>query len=188
MSISFNEVTSGMGLNINGDIYIVLDYQHVKPGKGAAFMKSRIKNVKTQQVLEKTFRASDKLDDVVLEERKLQNLYKSTEGVHFMDLTTYEEIVISEGVLGDEAKFLQDNLQITGTCYNNQVLKINLPTFIETDIISTEPGIKGDSSRSGTKPATIDTGATILVPLFISTADRIKVDTRTGTYVERVKK
>ena len=177
-----------MGLRINGDIFLVTEYSHVKPGKGSAFVRVKLKNVKSQQVLNRTFKTADKLDDVILEERKLQNLYRSGDGLHFMDTTSYEERVLSEEVLGDAVKFLQDHLEVTGVCHGDEVLKIVLPTFIIAEVIETEPGFKGDSSRAGTKPSTIDTGVMIQVPLFVNIGDRVKIDTRTGSYVERVNK
>jgi elongation factor P len=175
-----------MGLRINGEIFLVTDYHHVKPGKGSAFVRVKLKNVKTQQVLERTFKTADKLDDVFLEERKLQNLYRSGDTFHFMDSESYEEITLSKDLLGDAVHFLQDHLEVTGICYEHEVLKIVLPTFLTAKIIQTEPGFKGDSTRAGTKPATIDTGLVIQVPLFVNIGDRVKIDTRTGSYVERV--
>ncbi|VAX37771.1 Translation elongation factor P [hydrothermal vent metagenome] len=177
-----------MGLRINGDIFIISEYSHVKPGKGSAFVRIKLKNIKTKQVLERTFKTADKLDDVPLEERKLQNLYKSGDSFHFMDYSTYEEMIVPESVIGDDVKFLQDDLEVTGTIYNDDVLRIILPFFIKAEIVQTDPGLKGDSSKAGYKPATIDAGATIQVPLFVNIGDFVKVDTRTGTYVERVKK
>ena len=175
-----------MALRINGDIYLVIEQKHVKPGKGGAFVRTKLKNIKTEQVLQRTFKPVDKLEEIRLEEKKLQNLYQSGDSYYFMDLASYEEIVVEKSILGDSVKFLQDNLEVTGICYDNEILKINLPTFIIAEITRTEPGHKGDSTRAGTKPATIDTGTLIQVPLFIDTGDRIKIDTRTGSYVERM--
>ena len=188
MTISINQIKNGLGLRLGSDIFIVTEYSHVKPGKGSAFVRLRLKNIKTQQVLERTFKSADKLDDVMLEEKRLQHLYCSGNEFHFMDNVSYEELVVPKEVVGDAQKFLQDDLEVIGMCYNNEVLKIDLPTFIIAEITQTEPGFKGDSSKAGTKPATIDTGAQIQVPLFIVMGDRIKIDTRTGSYVERVKK
>ncbi len=188
MTISINQISARIGLRINSDIFMVVDYNHVKPGKGTAFVRVKLKNIRTQQVLEKTFKTADKLDDVPLEEKKLQNLYKSGDSFHFMDYTTYEEKIVPESVIGDDVKFLQDNLEVTGLCLDEEVLRIILPNFINAEIVQTEPGLRGDSSKSGSKPATIDAGATIQVPLFVNIGDFVKVDTRTGTYVERVKK
>lgn len=187
MTISINQITTGMALRINEGIYVIVDYDHVKPGKGSAFARIKLKNIKTQQVLERTYKTADKLEDVPLEEKKLQNLYKADSAYHFMDHETFEEVVVSEDMLEDAIPFLQDNLEVTGLCVDGEILKIVLPTFIIAEIAYTEPGFKGDSSKSVTKAAQIDSGATIQVPLFIDIGDKIKVDTRTGEYVERVK-
>ena len=188
MAISINEITSGIGLNIEGNIYSVIEYNHVKPGKGSAFVRVRIKNVKTGAVLERTFRSSETLDDVPLEERKLQYQYDSGDMLHFMDLENYEQIDLSKDLLGDSVKFLQENLQVIGLSHNHQFLKVMLPNFIIFEIKETEPGFRGDTTKSSGKPAIVDTGATIQVPLFIEVGDFVKIDTRTGDYVERVKK
>lgn len=187
MSVSINQIKVGMGLSIDGNIYVVTEHAHVKPGKGGAFAKVKLKNIKTQQVLERTIKPADKVDDVALQEKNMQYLYHSSDGYHFMDMTTYEETMLQEEALGDGVKFLSDNLEVTGTSYNDKVLKINLPIFIEAEVTHTEPGFRGDTSKAGNKPATIDTGATIQVPLFVDIGNKIKVDTRTGSYVERVK-
>jgi len=186
--ISINQINSGTALFIDGNIYLVTEFQHVKPGKGGAFAKVKLKNVKTQQVMERTLRSSDKVDEVHLEEKKLQHLYQSGEVIHFMDLANYEEIAVSKKLVDDEIKFLQDNLEVKGLFYKNKILKIDLPIFIEAEIMHTEPGFKGDSSKAGTKPGQIDTGTTIQIPLFIEIGDKVKIDTRTGQYVERVKR
>ena len=188
MTISINQVTSGMGLRINDVIYMITEYNHVKPGKGSAFVRIKMKNVKTNSVLERTFKTADKLEDVPLEERRLKNSYRMADGFCFMDLTTYEEVMISEEVLGECVKFLQDDLEVTGIFDGNQILRVDLPIFITSEVTETEPGFKGDSSKAGTKPATIDNGSLMQVPLFVDVGDWIKIDTRTGSYVERVKK
>ena len=189
MAIGINELNSGIGLLLDNEIYLVVEYHHVKPGKGSAFARVRLKNIKTDAVLERTFRSSERLEDIHLEEKSLEYLYHSGNGYHFMDHGSYEEMVISEEFLGENTKFLLENLEVTGLCYNNKVLKVILPNFIVAQVIETEPGIRGDSSRSGTKSAKIATGASIQVPLFINLDDWIKIDTRTGgQYVERVQK
>ena len=189
MTISINQITSGTALQINDDIFLVTEYNHVKPGKGSAFVRVKLKNIKTDQVIEKTFKTADKLQDIPLEERKIQNLYRTGDDIHFMDLTQYEEIIVPVEAVGDDnMKFLQENLEVIGVFHDTKILKIILPTFIIATITHTEPGFKGDSSRAGTKPATIDTGTVMQVPLFIEIDDQIKIDTRTGLYVERVKK
>lgn len=186
--ISINEIESGIGLNIDGNIYIVTEYHHVKPGKGSAFVRVKLRNIKTEQVLERTFKTAERLEDIPLEERRMQNLYKSGDEYHFLDLASYDQVVVKESLIGDVAKFLQENLEVTCLCYHHDILRVQLPTFITTEIVHTEPGIKGDSSRAGNKPATMDTGATIQVPLFINQGDVVKIDTRTGAYVERIQR
>ena len=188
MAIGINEITSGIGICLDNVVYLVTDYSHVKPGKGSAFVRVRLKNIKTDSVIERTFRSSEKLDEVVLEARRLQYLYRSGDSFHFMDHTSYEEVVVAKESLGDMDRFLLENLEVTGLAQGEKILKVMLPNFIVAQIISTEQGIRGDSTRSGNKPGRIETGATIQVPLFINVNEWIKIDTRTGQYVERVQK
>lgn len=186
MALSINECKSGITILIDSEVYVILDAQHIKPGKGAAFVRVKIRNLKNSNVLERTFRGDEKIEEAYVEERKLQYQYASEDVYHFMDQDNFEEIAISQDTLGDKAKFLKDNLEITGNFYKDEALNVNLPFFVEYKITHTEPGIKGDTAKSGTKPAETETGATIQVPLFINAGDSIKVDTRTGQYVERV--
>jgi len=186
VAFSINEVKSGFTVLVEGIVYMVLECQHVKPGKGAAFVRVKLKNFKTDNVQEKTFRGDEKIEEAFVEERKLQYQYTSGEMYHCMDQENYEEIAISKKDMGDKAKFLKDNLEISAYFFKNEILEVSLPNFIEFKIMHTEPGIKGDTAKSGTKSAQIETGATIQVPLFIDVNDKVKIDTRTGTYVERV--
>lgn len=187
--ISINELTSGIGLVIGNEVYMVTEYHHVKPGKGSAFVRVKLKHIRTDAVLERTFRTAEQLETAFLEEKTMQYLYRAGESFHFMDQANFEEMVISLEQLGDKViKYLQENMDVTVILYNHQIQRIILPNFITTEIIETEPGIKGDSSRAGNKPAKIDTGAVVQVPLFISLGDWVKIDTRNGEYVERVKK
>jgi elongation factor P len=188
VAISINELESGIGLKIDGNIWVVLSYQHVKPGKGSAFARVRIRNVKTHQVLERTFRSSESLDAIELEERKLQLMYKSADGYHFMDQEGFEETVVAEDIIGDGGKFLQENMEVRAMAYEHEILQIILPNFIIAEVTEAQPGLKGDSSKSSSKAVTIDTGATVLVPLFINQGEYVRIDTRSGDYVERVKK
>jgi elongation factor P len=150
---------------------MIIDSQHIKPGKGAAFCRAKMRNLKNNNVLEQTFRGDEKLEEAYIEERKLQYQYSSGDMYHFMDNDNYEDVVIAKESIADKIKFLKDNIEVNAYYYK---------------IIHTEQGVKGDTAKSGTKPATIDTGATVQVPLFIDTGDSIKVDTRTGSYIERV--
>ena len=187
--ISINDITSGIALRIDNNIYLVEDYNHVKPGKGSAFVRVRVRNLQTDQVLERTFRSAERLEDIPVEEIKLQTLYQSGDMFHFMDTESYEQVEIPAKLIGDDkVRFLKENLEVIGMYFENKPLKVTLPNFIEFEVKHTEPGIKGDSSKAGTKPATIDTGATVQVPLFINVGDRIRVDTRTAQYIERLQR
>ncbi|MFP4472270.1 MAG: elongation factor P [Candidatus Omnitrophota bacterium] len=187
MTIGINQLSSGMGLMIDGDLYLVQDYHHVKPGKGTAFARVKLKNIKNDTVVEKTFKTADKLEDVQLEEHELEFLYQGGGAYHFMNHETFEQVELTLDEIGSARDFLLENLTVTGLMYGQQVLKIILPIFVEAEITYAEPGLKGDSSKAGTKPARIATDATIQVPLFVEQGDRIKIDTRTAEYVERIK-
>lgn len=186
MALSINDIKSGITILVDGEVWITMECQHVKPGKGAAFVRAKLRNLKNGSVQEKTFRGDEKIEEAFVEERKLQYQYASGGMFHFMDQENYEEVAVSEEDLGDKKLFLKDNLDVTAYYYKDQILNVNLPNFIVVKVTHTEPGIKGDTAKSGTKPAEIETGATIQVPLFINEGDSIKVDTRSGTYVERI--
>ena len=185
MAFSINEIKSGVTILVDGEVYIALETQHVKPGKGAAFVRAKLRNLRNNGIQDKTFRGDEKIEAAFVEERKLQYQYSSGSMYHFMDQDNFEEIAVSETCLGDKKRFLKDNLEVSGYFYKNETLNISLPNFIEFKIIHTEPGIKGDTAKSSMKPAKIETGANVQVPLFIDIADKIKVDTRTGEYVEK---
>lgn len=186
MAITINELETGMGLVVDSQLYFVTELNHVKPGKGSAFVRVRLKNIKTDAVLERTFRTADSLDEADLERRRMQFTYAAGDEYHFMDQSTFEDTVIASNLLGEGIKYLQDNMEVETIIYKNQVIKAEVPTFIIAEVTEADPGLKGDSSRAGYKPAKIDTGASIQVPLFIQPGETIKVDTRTGIYVERV--
>lgn len=187
MPLAINQIKAGLGIEMNGEIFLVTEHQHVKPGKGGAFAKVRLRNVRTNQVFERTIKPADKVEEIPLEERRLQYLYDGGDVVNFMDNTTFEEVPVSKDMLGNNLSFLLDNLEVRGLFHGKDLLNIELPIFIEAEITHTEPGFRGDTSKAGNKPATIEPGATIQVPLFIEIGDKVKIDTRTGTYVERVK-
>jgi len=185
VALSINELKSGITILVDGHVYMIIDSQHIKPGKGAAFCRAKMRNLKNNNVLEQTFRGDEKLEEAYIEERKLQYQYSSGDMYHFMDNDNYEDVAIARESLADKVKFLKDNIVVSAYYYKDGVLYVSLPNFVEYKIIHTEPGVKGDTAKSGTKPATIDTGALVQVPLFIDIGDSIKVDTRTGTYIER---
>jgi len=184
--LSINELKSGLTVLVDGRVYSITDYQHVKPGKGAAFVRTKLRNLKNGTILEKTFRGDEKLEEAFIEERKLQYLYNSDKFYYFMDQQNFEEIRIPEGILGGNSKFLKDNLEIIAYSYGGETLNVTLPTFIELKIVNTEPGIKGDTAKAAYKSAVVETGAAIQVPLFIEQGDVIKIDTRSGEYIGRV--
>lgn len=186
MLISINEIKSGLTVLIDGSVYQVVEFQHVKPGKGAAFVRTKLRNLKNGSIQEKTFRGGEKIEEAFVQERRLQYLYSTGREFYFMDQDNFDEIALSESMLGEKTKFLKDNLEVTAYFYKNEVLNLSLPNFIEFKIIHTEPGIKGDTAKSGTKPAKIATGAIVQVPLFINIGDTIKIDTRSQKYVERL--
>lgn len=184
--ISTNELKTGVTIEIDGEVFTVVDFQHVKPGKGAAFVRTKIKNIKTGQVFEKTFRAGEKLNRAIVERKNMQYLYSSGDTYYFMDTETFEQIPIAEELLGDSINYLKDNMEVTVLFYEEMTIGIELPTFVELEVTETEPGFKGDTATGGNKPATLETGAIVQVPLFINKGDVIKVDTRTGEYLSRV--
>lgn len=186
MALSINDIKSGVTILVDAIPYLVIETQHVKPGKGSAFVRAKLRNLRNSGIQEKTFRGDEKIEEAFIEERKLQYSYNSGHIYNFMDKENFEEVGVSEEILGDKKKFLKDNLDAVAYSYKGEILNINLPNFVEFTIVHSEPGIKGDTAKSGTKPAEIETGAIIQVPLFIEVNDRIKIDTRTGTYVERV--
>lgn len=178
---------NGFVMRIDGELWTISEFQHVKPGKGGAFVRTKIKNVKTGRVLEKTFRSGEKVEDVRLEKRPYQYLYQEGASYVFMNTNTYEQAHVPEEVLGDKAQFLKDGMDVEILFNGDEALGVDLPIFVTLEIVHSEPGLKGDTATNVTKPATMETGAIIHVPLFVEQGDRIKIDTRTGEYVERVK-
>lgn len=185
MALSINQFKVGVTILLDGEVFQIIETEHVKPAKGSAFVRTRLKNLKTGALLERTFRGQDTAEEAFVEQRKLQYLYSAQDMFHFMDQDNYEQMVISTEMLGGNTKFLKDNLEVIGLFYKNQALNVIMPNFIELVITETEPGIKGDTAKSAGKPAKVETGAIVSVPLFINVGDKIKVDTRTGGYIER---
>jgi len=184
--VSTNDLKNGMAVIIEGEIYEVLWFQHVKPGKGGAFVRTRVRNLKTDSVIEKTFRAGEDLEQAYIESKSMQYLYKDEDTFWFMDTDTYEQYPINERTIRDGVKFLKEESIIKVKFYEGRIVGIELPTFVELKVVETVPGVKGDTVSGGSKPATVETGAVVQVPLFIKEGDIIKVDTRTGEYVARV--
>ena len=183
--ISSNDFRSGVSIELDGSVWRVVEFLHVKPGKGSAFVRTKLKNVQNGNVVERTFRAGETVPQAVLEKRSMQHTYKDGDEYVFMDMETYDEARLSPEILGEKTKFLKEEMEVNVLFWNNQILEIELPTSVILEITDTDPGIKGDTATGGTKPAIVETGAQIMVPLFVSIGERIKVDTRDGSYLGR---
>ncbi|GAW94147.1 elongation factor P [Calderihabitans maritimus] len=184
--ISVNDFRTGLTIELEGEVYTVIEFLHVKPGKGAAFVRSKLKNLRTGAVVERTFRAGEKVPRAHVDRREMQYLYNDGENYVFMDMENYEQISLHKEQLEDSIRFLKDNMVINVLLYQGKTIGIELPNSVELKVVETEPGIRGDTASGGSKPATLETGAVVQVPLFINVGDVIKVDTRTGEYIERV--
>jgi elongation factor P len=184
-----SDIRKGLKVKLDdGKPYIVTEFQHVKPGKGRAFTRTKLKNLISGSVLERTFFTGDKLEQADLEEQTMQFLYPEGDKFVFMNTTTYEQVTLDNEHVGEAAAFLLDNMEVTILFYEGRPISLTLPTFVEIQITHCEPGIKGDTASGSTKPATLSTGHTLLVPLFVADGEWLRVDTRTGEYVERVKR
>lgn len=180
------DLRNGMTILMDGEIYLLAECQQVKPGKGSAFVRTRLKNVRTGAVLDRTFKASDRVEEVRVERRQVQYQYHDGDLYYMMDLASYEQIPVSPSLLGDGVLFLKDNLTLNLLMTEHEVIGVELPFFVELRVVETDPGMRGDTATGGTKPATLESGAVVQVPLFINIGDELKLDTRTKTYVERV--
>ncbi len=181
-----NDLKNGLVLNLDGQLWAVVEFQHVKPGKGGAFVRTKLKNVLSGKVVDKTFNAGTKVDTATVDKRDMQYLYKDGEDFVFMDSDTYDQLPVSQAVVGDAANFLLESQSATVAMHDGSPLYVELPTSVVLEITYTEPGLQGDRSTGGTKPATVETGYQIQVPLFLETGTRVKVDTRSGDYLGRV--
>lgn len=187
-AVDTSEFRKGLKIELEGEPFVIVDFQHVKPGKGSAFVRTRLKSLATGNVLEKTFRSGDKVDLPDLEEKTMQYLYREGDTFHFMDQNTYEQITLDREHLGEAALYLKEELVVRVLFHNGAPLGVELPTFVELKVVETKPGVRGDTATGGTKPATLEGGAVVQVPLFVDEGEIIKVDTRDGSYVERVSK
>ena len=184
--ISAGDFRNGVTLEIDGQVVQILEFQHVKPGKGAAFVRTKLKNVINGGVVERTFRPTEKFPQARIERVDMQYLYSDGDLFYFMDVETYDQIALSKDDIGDALKFVKENEMVKVCSYNGNVFAIEPPLFVELEITETEPGFKGDTAQGASKPATVETGATVSVPLFVNQGDKIKIDTRTGEYLSRV--
>ena len=180
------DIRNGTTFEMDNSVYKVVEFQHVKPGKGAAFVRTKLKNVINGSVLEKTFNPSEKLQGATVDKRDMQYLYNDGDLYYFMDNETYEQLPLNKEQLGDSLKFVKENMTVKILSFKGNVFAIEPPIFVELEVTYTEPGFSGNTSTGATKPATLETGATINVPLFVNTGDFIRIDTRTGEYMERI--
>ncbi|MBH8582178.1 MULTISPECIES: elongation factor P [Thermoactinomyces] len=183
--ISVNDFRTGLTIELDNDVWQVMEFQHVKPGKGAAFVRSKLRNLRNGNIQERTFRAGEKVPRAMVETREMQYLYESGGEYTFMDNETYEQITLPKERLEYELNFLQENMNIQIMVYKGETIGIQLPNTVELEVVETEPGIKGDTATGGSKPAKLSTGFTVQVPLFINEGDRLIIDTRSGEYVSR---
>src|SRR5690606_3849120 len=184
--ISTNDVRPGMALDLDDGIFTIVEYQHVKPGKGKAFVRMKLKNVETGQVLDRTFRADEDVPQAFIERADYQYLYADDLGYHFMNLSDYGQIALSADQVGDAANYLTDGATVTLTLYKGTPIGVDLPAAVELEVTDAEPGVKGDTRTGATKPVTLETGLVVNAPLFVEQGDRVKVDTRSGEYLTRV--
>jgi elongation factor P len=184
MVVSTNDFRKGMKIEVDEAPYAIVDFQHVKPGKGGAFVRTKLKHLRLGTVIDRTFRAEEKVPLVNFEEKRMQFLYRD-DRFHFMDLETYDQIALSEDEVGDARQFLQENTAVEVLHVDGAPIGIELPNFVDLVVVKTEPGVRGDTASGGSKPATLETGAVVSVPLFINEGDVLRVDTRTGAYISR---
>ena len=187
MPVSTAEFRNGLKIQIDGDPYIIVEFQHVKPGKGGAFVRTKMKSLKSGNVIDRTFRSGEKVDTPELDEKTMQYLYAADKDRVFMDTKTYEQISMNENQLGDSINYLKENMEIKVLYFKGQPINVDIPMFVELSISRTDPGVRGDTASGGSKPATLETGAVVKVPFYLNEGDIVKVDTRTGTFIERVK-
>ncbi len=183
--VSTNDFRTGLTIELDGDVYQVVEFQHVKPGKGAAFVRSKLRNLRTGAVVDKTFNAGEKMPKARIEHRETQYLYNDGEEYNFMDMESYDQFSMTKEQLADAIKFLKENMTITIMSYQERSIGVELPNVVELEVVDTAPGIKGDTASGGSKPATLETGYVVQVPFFINVGDVLQVDTRTGHYIKR---
>ncbi|MFH7241939.1 MAG: elongation factor P [Spirulina sp.] len=183
--ISSNDFRPGTTIELDGSVWRVVEFLHVKPGKGSAFVRTKLKNVQSGNTVERTFRAGETVPQAVIEKKDMQHTYRDGDDLVFMDMETYEEGRLTADQIGDRVKYLKEEMVVSVVTWNGQVLEVELPNSIVLEVTQTDPGVKGDTATGGTKPAILETGAQVMVPLFISIGERIKVDTRTDAYLGR---
>ena len=183
--VSTNDLKNGMALDLSDGLFTLVEFQHVKPGKGGAFVRTKLKNVRTGAVLERTYRADERLEQAIIDKREMQYLYREGQHYVFMDTSTYDQTHVDASALGDSVKYLKEGDSAVLQTYKDEIVGVDLPAAVELSVTDTDPGVQGDRVSGARKPATLETGVTLQVPLFVNQGDRIKVDTRTGEYLTR---
>ncbi|MGD0626867.1 MAG: elongation factor P [Thermodesulfobacteriota bacterium] len=184
---STTDFRKGLKVEINGEPYVIVDFQHVKPGKGGAFVRTRLKSLVSGNVIDQTFRSGDRVDKPDLEEREMQFLYEAGGEFHFMDTQTFEQLFLTADQLGESKDYLKENLVLKALFHNKRPIGIEVPMFVELKVVQADPGVRGDTATGATKPVTLESGAVIQVPLFVEEGDTVRIDTRTRGYITRVK-
>ena len=187
MAISTSDFKTGLTIEYDGKVYRIEEFQHVKPGKGGAFVRSTLKDLMNGRSIDKTWRAGERMEAALVERLTVEFLYREGDDLHFMDMTSYEQMSLPAKQIGDAVNYLKDNTQVQLMLWKEQVLNVELPQTMEFIVKQTDPGLRGDTAQGGSKPATLETGATVTVPLFVEEGERIRVDTRSGNYIERVR-
>lgn len=186
--ISVTDFKTGLTIEIDGDLFTVIDFMHVKPGKGSAFVRSKLKNIRTGFTVERTFNSNEKVEPAHIEYREMQFLYKTDDEYTMMDMENYEQMTIPESKMGDTPKYLKEEMVCEVQIYQSEILGVTLPNTVELEVVETDPNFKGDTTTGGNKPAKLETGAVVIVPMFIEVGDVLSVDTRTNQYLKRVSK
>lgn len=185
--IDTSDFRNGLSIILDNEIYTIVEFQHVKPGKGGAFVRTKLKNARSGAVIDKTFRAGEKMEQARLERKPMQYLYNQDDEYYLMNTETYDQIAVSKALFGDSVKYLKDGMEVTVIEHDGTVIGAEVPYFVELEVAETDPGVRGDTASGGSKPATLETGAVIQVPFFVNVGDRVKVDTRSDQYLERAK-
>jgi len=182
-----SDFRNGLSILHNNDIYTIIEFQHVKPGKGGAFVRSKMRNLRTGATIDKTWNAGEKVEQARLERKTMQFLYRQEDDFNLMDMETFEQVVVPLSLFAEREKYLKENTDVQVVTYKEEIVQVSVPDFMELEVAETDPGVRGDTASGGSKPATLETGAVIRVPFFVNIGDRVKVDTRSDTYLERVK-
>ncbi|MHB1503953.1 MAG: elongation factor P [Acidimicrobiales bacterium] len=185
MAVTTNDLRNGMTLDLDEGLFSVVEFQHVKPGKGGAFVRTKLKNVRSGAVIERTFRADERVEQAIIDKREMQLLYRSGTDYVFMDVTSYDQMEVPAATLGEAAKYLKDSDNVVLELYGSEIVGVDLPAAVELSVAETEPGVQGDRVSGARKPATLETGLVVQVPLFVNPGERVKIDTRSGEYITR---